>query len=321
MYSPTAASCTLITSLVSLFTTNATRCKLSVFSIEPGIEILNVSNILDTCSGNVNSEIKIKNNGSNILTSLPIGYSVNGETEQTYNWTGTVNPLESQTVLIEGITFNLADNNTLNISLVDDEVSGNNTGTVSFGRAIESTSTHLTLDINTDSWGYECHWNITDSSGVIVEESVGTYGNNTTINLNLSLGQDCYKFNLTDDYGDGGNTVTLKDNANNIIFSASGNYGTGVEKMFSTENAPLAVNTEILNLINVYPNPAKNQFTISNAESFNVKLYSILGKEILTKLNMTNSELINTSNLTSGTYFVKIYSDNSSKTEKLVIIK
>ena len=149
---------------------------------------------------------------------------------------------------------------------------------------------------------------------------MGSYTSNIAINETFILDSDCYTFNLIDDFGNGGSTVSLKDANNNILFSASGNYGRGISKSFSVSSTLNLYNSNLKEL-NIYPNPTKNQFTIANAEGFNVSLYSILGKEILTKQSISNNEVVNTNNLSAGTYFVKIHSDNTSRTEKIVIIK
>lgn len=97
--------------------------------------------------------------------------------------------------------------------------------------------------------------------------------------------------------------------------------GTPLRISYVYDESFVGVDDEILKTSIIYPNPVKNQLTVSNATGFDISLYSILGKEILRKTNISSSEKINTSHLAEGAYFLKIYSDNASKTKKLVIIK
>ncbi|RKE98786.1 T9SS type A sorting domain-containing protein [Ichthyenterobacterium magnum] len=68
----------------------------------------------------------------------------------------------------------------------------------------------------------------------------------------------------------------------------------------------------------LYPNPAKNQFTIqldASVQLEQVIVYNILGQEVLTSKNI----VVNTSNLVSGSYFVKVSTSKGKTTKKLII--
>ncbi len=73
---------------------------------------------------------------------------------------------------------------------------------------------------------------------------------------------------------------------------------TGLEE-FSLSNASFKV----------YPNPFTNQITISIDspvfEGASIEIINVLGETILTERVMANSQILNTSDLTSGIYFVK----------------
>ena len=65
---------------------------------------------------------------------------------------------------------------------------------------------------------------------------------------------------------------------------------------------PLAVNNfeKIASL--VFPNPAKNQFTITNQSASSIILYDVFGKRVLQQ-DLNNSKTIERGNLSSGMYF------------------
>lgn len=75
------------------------------------------------------------------------------------------------------------------------------------------------------------------------------------------------------------------------------------------------------NSIKIYPNPAKDYFTIKLDEEAKVTLYDVSGRIILEK-NIQASEQINTSHLASGIYMVHVtLSAQGKKTTQRLIIK
>ncbi|MEO8150015.1 MAG: T9SS type A sorting domain-containing protein [Bacteroidia bacterium] len=75
------------------------------------------------------------------------------------------------------------------------------------------------------------------------------------------------------------------------------------------------------NSFNVFPNPSKGMFTIETKDNsgFNVLLYDLVGKEILNRnLNGTRA-IIETRNICSGIYFLKISDGEKQFIRKLII--
>jgi hypothetical protein len=55
----------------------------------------------------------------------------------------------------------------------------------------------------------------------------------------------------------------------------------------------------------VFPNPAQNQFTISNNKATSILLYDIFGKRVMQK-SLVNSKTIDRGNLANGMYFYSL---------------
>lgn len=76
-------------------------------------------------------------------------------------------------------------------------------------------------------------------------------------------------------------------------------------------------------IFTVFPNPAKNQININsnvNGGIATVALFDINGRQVMsTKVDLTNTGIVNISSLSSGVYVVKINTDSASHTQKLVI--
>jgi Secretion system C-terminal sorting domain len=81
----------------------------------------------------------------------------------------------------------------------------------------------------------------------------------------------------------------------------------------------LANNTFTFTKVIVYPNPVKDILNLSfDKEITNVSIHTLLGQEVLNKDMNTNEGTIDTSNLVSGTYLVKVTSNDGIKTLKII---
>ena len=91
-------------------------------------------------------------------------------------------------------------------------------------------------------------------------------------------------------------------NTNNFAFSSIlvSDMQTGLY-VFSG-SFPLAVNNLEPVTSLVFPNPAKNQFTITNKSATSIILYDVFGKKVLQQ-DLNNSKTIKKENLSSGMYF------------------
>ncbi|WP_298117969.1 T9SS type A sorting domain-containing protein [Flavobacterium sp.] len=95
-------------------------------------EIQAPTTVAVSCNGNVNPQVSVKNNGLNPISSVSFNYSINA-TPYTYNWTGTINPIQTisinlpSTVLTKGAyTLNI------NSTIVNDAFNDNNSGSSNF---------------------------------------------------------------------------------------------------------------------------------------------------------------------------------------------
>ena len=80
----------------------------------------------------------------------------------------------------------------------------------------------------------------------------------------------------------------------------------------------LSVDTPNLSSFKIYPNPTLNEFTIQLGNSQSIKkvnIYSSLGQFIQT----SNKQIINTSMLSSGLYFVEVVTTQGKAIKKLII--
>lgn len=84
---------------------------------------------------------------------------------------------------------------------------------------------------------------------------------------------------------------------------------------------PVSNNTQTQLDIQVYPNPANNQLHVDNIEGGTISVYNLIGEKVIELANANKFNTLNTSNLSSGSYIVKVVNDNQVKTTKINIVK
>lgn len=141
-----------------------------------------------------------------------------------------------------------------------------------------------------------------------------------TIDMQLPDGVIAFKFFKTTaakpatwDYGDpftgGDRTYNVYENSNVIYTWGSGGFEVGVKEK------PLA------GKVNIYPNPVRNELTVNSTSDLrSATITSMVGK-VVAKYAFNNSGVntINTSNLSSGMYFVTFVGKDGNKvTQKLI---
>ena len=91
------------------------------------------------------------------------------------------------------------------------------------------------------------------------------------------------------------------------------------EQINIVEGSSLSINNNKLALMKIHPNPVKHTLTIS-AENIivNVSVFNSIGQEILIIKPGTISRSINMSPLMNGIYFLKVTTENYSKTFKVI---
>ncbi len=276
-----------------------------------------ITDIPTTCKTNVAPEISIQNLGQNPLTSLTIDYTINGE-DHTYNWSGTILSLHSETVELPEVPYTIQGTNSVVVTLPNDDNNSNNSATTSFDQAPHGTSM-VTMELHIDNNGAQTRWYVYDSNGTAIYHG-GPYPNNSPqiITEVFDLPADCYEFRILDTASNGGGEITLTDNQGNQLYHTNGNYGNGERSPFSS-NGLLGVTQNQLDNISLYPNPARTTININGAENANVQVYDILGKLILSQENLNINAQINISKLQTGTYFMRISKDNLVTTKRFLI--
>jgi hypothetical protein len=68
----------------------------------------------------------------------------------------------------------------------------------------------------------------------------------------------------------------------------------------------------------VYPNPANDFVTISNANGADVKVIDMLGRTLITKRIKSSNETISINDLQTGMYMIQMVKDGKTSSQKLI---
>lgn len=101
----------------------------------------------------------------------------------------------------------------------------------------------------------------------------------------------------------------------------AGNNGALFSPNLENDDPTLSIDSFNDESFSIFPNPAKDgivNITLSNASEFNIEIFNILGKKVMSRSADTTARL-NTNSLQSGVYLVKVYANSQSLTKKLVI--
>jgi len=278
-----------------------------------------IKEIPEQCVDLLGPTVVIQNMGENDLTSVDFEYNINGESHS-YTWVGDVPSLATATIELPAVNFVFNGTNNVTVTVPNDDNNNNNQQVASFEDAQEYAG-DLTLTITTDNWGSECSWFIKDYEGNPIAAG-GPYGNNQTYVETIEMPADnCYTFTLIDSYGDGGGPVTLEDSEGTVIYSTTGNYGSGEFKNFGYQQFILGTTSNELQGVVMYPNPANTFVMIAGAENANVTIFNIVGQKVGQSNGISNNESLEISQLQAGTYFVRIDKDGKTAVEKLIVTK
>jgi len=115
--------------------------------------------------------------------------------------------------------------------------------------------------------------------------------------------------------------VAIDNTANPTVFV--GSPGTGFQKAL-VPSSSLSVNEVAKELVKVYPNPFKDEFTISGIDlssNSSIVVFNSLGQKIANFKNENDSKITRLKTLKSGIYFVKIRNENNKYLKTIKMIK
>jgi hypothetical protein len=301
-----------------------------------------VKNSTDYCSAKAilcsslpaptNKKITLTNRGSSTLTSASIKYSINGGTQQSQSWTGSLAQNQStEVILLNTATSGILTTTIDSVNGTTDQRTTNNTNITSY-EPLNFNYTNYVFTLQQDYWGSETTWDLKDGSGAILysggpytdkDESSMVLPDLITQNWTLASNQ-CYTFTINDSQGDGiccegGNGYyNIKSSDGSKTIKSGGSFVDNELAFFTTNTLGISDNEELLNEIYLFPNPTKGTLTIQIPSNFGLpnsyEINTVLGQKMSQKEVSKESDLtIDTSHLSNGIYFISIVKEDQKR--------
>ena len=292
------------------------------------------------------------NVGTTTLTSAQISYQIDNGTAQQYNWSGSLNQWQSQTITLPTVQL-AAGAHTFSATVSNpnqaiDENATNNQSVANINvTAVPETIDMLKVTLLTDDYADETYVELRNAAGAVVwsegnESVAGNFGtsnfpapndpttplqNNTTYNYDIPLTAfECYTFVIYDYYGDGmgasqwGGTdgaLSLDDNNSVSIFTLpTADFGDSVAVVVRhIDDAGL--DNSALNFT-LAPNPAQSELNVNwfNQAQMTIQVYDVCGKLLFTREVEASSTQLNIQGLSAGTYLLQLNGNNGTVVQK-----
>lgn len=236
-----------------------------------------ISDILDPsgsyCSGTISPVVRLRNYGANSLTSVTINYSVDGGSNNTYNWTGNLSTGATANVTLPSVTvgpgthsFEASTSNP-NANSDPNPDNDDDSSTFAFG------NNDITLVIVLDNYPEETTWDVRDGSNNIVAIG-GPYGqfpDGSTVTEDICIPDGCFNFIIYDAFGDGiccgfGNgSYTLTEDGTGTTLASGGSFGSSESTNFCVPTATEPLDVSIVNSGNVSCGQTNDGFATASA--------------------------------------------------------
>ena len=311
--------------------------------------ILNVPQTL--CDGtSITPSVNLANFGSDVLTSVTIEVTYNGNSAGIVEWSGSLGQWENDEVSLPAFSPVLGEN-IIEVALVapnggEDENASNNNGNASLEYLVGEEQINVT--IYTDDYGYEIFWQLSEPDGevlatggntnvgingggaqVAAEGDPGAYGDNQLIEETIDFYPwGCYEFTIVDDWGDGiccdygEGYYEITDAYGNLLASGSG-YGETDTRTFGMING-LSINEKTSFDITLFPNPAEDFIMVNHDPMSSEARFEILDNvgRIVYQGNVlpgANQTEIVINDLVGGIYHLRLIDQNTIQSREFVL--
>lgn len=285
----------------------------------------------------------IRNEGTTPLTSLTITYNQKGGPTRTYNWTGSLDFLESEevTLPVDNANFWTGSDPVFEVAVSSpngaaDQQPENDLYSVGYDAWDIYAGATMDFYWRTNNQPSQNSWRLTDESGATVLQSSPFLVANTTYTEVFSLPEGCYTLKF-DDLGDDG-----------LYYWAAPSNGTGFARMrengtvrrtfnaefgkffkydFWTDGTLIGNDVDRPERITVYPNPSSGNFFLEmegNVEPLiDLQVYDMTGRIVWQRTIENGSAAwlrteIDLSTQARGNYILKIWDGHSLKIKDLV---
>jgi lysyl endopeptidase len=312
----------------------------------PALEILDLDaaisvDIPDTSCGDtiITPSISLTNFGLNDITTAVITWQINTGTITTINYNGVLAQNETETYTLDPIdltegsyVFNAV---LVSVNGATDQNASNDDVTTPFtigGSDDQYATQQVILELLTDNYCEETSWEFRTTSGVIIDSGgpyqTGTDDNTTFIEAWDVALDNCYEFEIFDEFGDGiccafgEGAYRLTTYSGEVIFEGGVFLDSEVTEI--SIGGELSINDALLTSISLYPNPADNEITLSLGNTNDIssyRIYNTFGQLLQEGFVEANKEVIRVSEYITGIYFITVKNTVTNIESTLKFIK
>lgn len=183
------------------------------------------------CGTSADGELRLLNNGSNVLSDVLFNYYLDGSSLGSFDWTGSITFLQASTIAIPSLSGLSPGTHQLQVVVASvngaatDQNTVNDTATFDFEVVLGEP---ITIELRTDNYSEETAIRIEDDNNNVVYQET-SFIDNTLHTLTPCLACGCYTFIITDseddgiccNYGNGSYVVELPDGS---VVGTGGNF-------------------------------------------------------------------------------------------------
>ncbi len=281
-----------------------------------------------SCSLTVNPTVTVYNNGTQDLSNFTLKYRYDNEPESEILITEAIAPAQSTIITLPEAELSSGNHN-LNVRLVHslDQNTDNNTKRTPFEILNILNTQKIIFNLVTDNYSEETSWRLLNSANEIIYQSDVLEDNTNYTHEFDQLENDCYRFELLDEYGDGiccsygagSFRLSLPDGT---ILKQGGNFGAADVTSFKIESNLNSIDLSQKEIA-VYPNPTDNVVTIkvpNHYGTFSYEIISTIG-QVLENGKGNGNKVIHLKTYGKGAYVIKIKTEKGQTITKKVIVK
>lgn len=283
----------------------------------------------------------IHNKGKNTITNATINYGLEGKVQSKYTWNGNLKYNEMDTVVMNAPEWDYKLTRGqfyAEVITAGDEYPTNNKMTSTYSNVKLTDAEVFQFDFKTNKKPKDTRWILSNlNTGWTDEVDVSSLKESTKYTYNWELVAGCYRLTLIDESGDGLAFWALPYGSGSAELSSRNLKEGSTYKLFHKFNPDFGAFTYFDFVIDpsfvgtndiaedynvkIYPNPVENytNIAISGYEAERVVVYNMSGKIVMEYNVNSNSYQLNTTNLPSGVYMLKIFiTGNNTVTKKMI---
>lgn len=283
----------------------------------------------EMCSGKIAPRMTFRNYGTQALTSVTFNIMNDGEIIDTYEWTGNLikgqeKEIEFDEFTFDGSEFSIEALN-INGSNADEYIYDNMykyivnqpqllpEGYMKFQLRTGKDPENFSVKVVNMNTGDVLHTFTYEEPNTIYQEIINLpeYG--------------CYRVTLYNEAGNGigdGGFWGVKDKNNKTIISGTSSdntfrYEFPFEVTYSGEGVE---SVEILNNVDIYPNPASDLINVTAENLTKINIYNSIGQLIYSQEVNANEVKVSTDSWANGLYYINVETKDGFKSSQKVIV-